>query len=430
MVLFEAPTSAITADYFLVLGANAASSGNNWHLTVVFEDGTVDEVTVKKGNLGDFEPKKDEHFYQAWSYAEQSDGTYKLGSMYLGCDGTNVVNDDTVTQSGGKGLAYNLSNQTFALDRECAHGSNASLLPYVAYGKDFNIWDVTEVKFASDTTSAGKFSSTKVNAVVIEDKGTLRTAWIWDVEEEDDNKKPGSNTTLDVFEDKDNVIHVNSTKTLNAADVARAIKDYLDPDGRNVDAVSYDPRSMEATVTYDDGTTVKYNVVVSDNMPSSEAVDMGRTLSNMVQMSGSSDKSNEPPLNFTGKGTVKGTHVTVNYQPGTADDTVGAVPATVADLAIFLENLHFDGGIEVITYDDTEYTWDATEVNTRSKWKDGATPTPETLVKAISDDIGNLFDDGSSGGAFATGGTVTFEMDLDGVEMTFSVVIPDPRPAP
>ena len=186
VVLFEAPTSAITADYFLVLGANAATSGN-WHLTVVFEDGTVDEVTVKKGNLGDFEPKVDEHFYQAWSYSEQADGTYKLGTMYKG---HNMSDSKDLLESGGKGIAYNLSNQTFALERECTHGANANLLPYVAYGKDFNIWDVTEVEFKGDTTATGKFSNTRVHAVVIEDKNTLRTAWIWDMEDEPDEEEP------------------------------------------------------------------------------------------------------------------------------------------------------------------------------------------------------------------------------------------------
>ena len=49
----------------------------------------------------------------------------------------------------------------------------------------------TEVEFASDTTTTGKFSSTRVHAVVIEDKNTLRTAWIWDVED-DESYTPGT----------------------------------------------------------------------------------------------------------------------------------------------------------------------------------------------------------------------------------------------
>ena len=227
VVLFEAPTSAITADYFLVLGANAASTGNNWHLTVVFEDGTVDEVTVKKANLGDFKPTKDEHFYQAWSYSEQADGTYKLGTMYKG---HNVGDSKDLLESGGKGIAYNLSNQTFALERECLDGANSILLPYVAYGKDFNIWDVTEVEFASDTTTTGKFSSTRVHAVVIEDKNTLRTAWIWDMED-DDPYVPGTvNKDIIVKIVSDTKIEVE-LKSGDLVDRADAVFDKLAQEG-------------------------------------------------------------------------------------------------------------------------------------------------------------------------------------------------------
>ena len=226
VVLFEAPTSAITADYFLVLGANAATSGN-WHLTVVFEDGTVDEVTVKKGNLGDFEPKVDEHFYQAWSYSEQADGTYKLGTMYKG---HNMSDSKDLLESGGKGIAYNLSNQTFALERECTHGANANLLPYVAYGKDFNIWDVTEVEFKGDTTATGKFSNTRVHAVVIEDKNTLRTAWIWDMED-DDPYVPGTvNKDIIVKIVSDTKIEVE-LKSGDLVDRADAVFDKLAQEG-------------------------------------------------------------------------------------------------------------------------------------------------------------------------------------------------------
>ena len=91
LVLFEAAYATSTSNYALVLDANAATK-DTWELNVVFEDGTVKDIIVDDDDLGGFDPDNNNHFKQAWSYSENADGTYKIGSMWTaGRDRKSVV---------------------------------------------------------------------------------------------------------------------------------------------------------------------------------------------------------------------------------------------------------------------------------------------------------------------------------------------------
>ena len=99
LVLFNTPVDTDSDDYMLVLDANAARRGDMWELTVVFEDGTVAAIDVADDDLGDFDPDINGYFMQAWSYSENSDGTYTVGHR---------------AEDEGRGTAVNYRNRTIS----------------------------------------------------------------------------------------------------------------------------------------------------------------------------------------------------------------------------------------------------------------------------------------------------------------------------
>ena len=102
-----------------------------------------------------------ESYMKAYTYAENADGTYDIG--------------DDVENAGTAKL---LKNGTV----------DSSLKGYIALSGKANVWDVTDVDTAEDKTALGTFPyNTKVNAVIVEDDNAIRTAWIWEVEEGDND---------------------------------------------------------------------------------------------------------------------------------------------------------------------------------------------------------------------------------------------------
>ena len=174
VILFEATNATDSTDYMLVLDANAATK-DTWELSVVFEDGTVAAIVVDEDDLGDFEVDNDASFMRAWSYSKNSDGTYKVGSMYRGQDTVPAVAGDD--ESTARGTAYLLKTGTVDFTEE-VNDTNS----YVALSGKANVWDVTDVDDANDSTVMGSFSKTVVNTVMVfNNDGSIRTAWIWDI---------------------------------------------------------------------------------------------------------------------------------------------------------------------------------------------------------------------------------------------------------
>ena len=155
VILFEAEAKATSANYMLVLSANAIGK-DLLELNVVFEDGTVQAIEVDDDGGHDWDDEAS--YMKAYTYAENADGTYDIG--------------DDVENAGTAKL---LKNGTV----------DSSLKGYIALSGKANVWDVTDVDTAEDKTALGTFPyNTKVNAVIVEDDNAIRTAWIWEVDEE------------------------------------------------------------------------------------------------------------------------------------------------------------------------------------------------------------------------------------------------------
>ena len=161
VILFEAEPDTVAADYMLVLSANAIGK-DTLELNVVFEDGTAE--TIKVDDEGDyFDKDNDYHYMKAWSYSENADGTYDIGTMW------NTF-----------GVADLLINRTIDLNDGAANH-------YLSLPTTANVWDVTEVEKGGDDVSTGTFhQNVYVNTVAIVSEGQVRTAWIWDLDEDDD----------------------------------------------------------------------------------------------------------------------------------------------------------------------------------------------------------------------------------------------------
>ena len=158
VILFEAEAKATSANYMLVLSANAIGK-DLLELNVVFEDGTVQAIEVDDDGGHDWDDEAS--YMKAYTYAENADGTYDIG--------------DKVENAGTAKL---LKNGTV----------DSSLKGYIALSGKANVWDVTDVDTAEDKTALGTFPyNTKVNAVIVEDDNAIRTAWIWEVEEGDND---------------------------------------------------------------------------------------------------------------------------------------------------------------------------------------------------------------------------------------------------
>ena len=150
---------------------------------------------------------------QAYSYVENSDGTYDIvrGTVY-DSEYADLYRNGTVA---------------VADTEEGVDGNDAD---YIAYDPDdANIWDVTDVDSAKDEVVAGDFTrNIVVKTVIIRDKGEIRTAWFWDLPESAD-EKPEENEDYTLTIDSFTANKEISTKT----DVALTLED---EDGKPVTA--------------------------------------------------------------------------------------------------------------------------------------------------------------------------------------------------
>ena len=160
VILFEAEPNTIAADYMLVLSANAVGK-DLLELNVVFEDGTVEAIEID--DKGSFNEENPNHFMKAWTYSENADGTYDIGTMGTDWGTADLLIEGTIDLNNGTYLA----------------------LPGTAA-----VWDVTEADNANDEVTTGRFlQNNYVNTAVVVSEGKVRTAWIWDL---DDDQTIGS----------------------------------------------------------------------------------------------------------------------------------------------------------------------------------------------------------------------------------------------
>ena len=395
LVLFNTPVDTDSDDYMLVLDANAARRGDMWELTVVFEDGTVAAIDVADDDLGYFKPEHpddDDYFMQAWSYSENSDGTYTVGHR---------------AEDEGRGTAVNYRNRTISFLKDGSKNSQ-----YISLATDANIWNVTDVEHEGDETVAGDFTNTRVNAVLIMDNGSIRTAWVWDIPQKPDEDVDFDTDTVlvDVIVDGDDP--TNRTITIeyigdepSASDLRTLITNELlsyyskavNGESTKVEITRFNDRTQEVTAevtkTNEGVSTEKwtYTFVNDDASQAADDSNWGVT---------GSDK----PYTPNGTWTVNGNIITAT---GFADTT-----ESMNDIARFLGALYRTSGAEEIRYDGKVYNWDKTGTLKGSNWTENGDPmvvNTNTLVSAIKVDLDNS--------------VRTFTLLVDGVEMTINVTI-------
>ena len=401
LILFNAEVDTDSDDYMLVLDANAAARGDKWYLTVVFEDGNVAEITVDDDDLGDFDPDINGDFMQAYAYKENSDGTYSVGDM-----ATNY----------GKGTAHNYSNRTVAFTQ-----NNRS--HYIALANDANVWDVEDVEREGDEAVAANFTKTEVNAVVIMDGGSIRTAWIWDIPQKPDEDVDFDTDTVlvDVIVDGDDP--TNRTITIeyigdepSASDLRTLITNELlsyyskavNGESTKVEITRFNDRTQEVTAE-----VTKTNEGVSTEKWTYTFVN------DTAQAAG--EYEYDDGFEYSGSFVVNGNEIIADYSEAEAGTTA---TDAMNDLARFLGGLHRASGATQIVYDGVEYAWDDDALNhdgnpvAGSCWYDakdsgynGTIGSQNTLVSAITTDV-------------VANSLTSITLVVDGVEMTISFNLP------
>ena len=371
VVVFKSAPTSNTQDWLLVLTANALTS-KTLELNVVFEDGTTKAIEVSKEDYEDEFDRADGYAYMvAYTYSENSDGTYEL-NLKSRTEATDVVL---------------LKNGTLDVD---------GMVKYPTVVDKSNIWDVTDMTTAGDDAAKGEFVvGYEKNAVVIttNEGKVLQTAWIWDKDEVEDPDHSFDMKDLYVTEDPAGTINVYTARTLSARQVANVVKTFLND--ADIDEVVYNP-SGSATVTYDDNSTVVYTVNLV-KFSSEEDVTMQEVFEDAFAY--------EYKDGYTYKGVdlkIEGTKVTGYYtstQLTTGEDVMH-------DMARLLGALYRAGGAREIVYDRVTYTWDADLGLKGSNWVDAG---GDTLVDAIVADHSTV-KDGTS-----------IRLTVDDIDITFAV---------
>ena len=224
VILFEAEPQTTTANYMLVLDANAKTK-DLWELTVVFEDGTLAAINVDEDDLGEFDPDDNDDFMKAWTYSEKADGNYSIGDMGVSEYGeAYLLKRDTIDFTD-----YNLASPA---------------AKYWSLPSGVSIWDVSDVERAGDTVALGTFTNISVYTVFVPDDGdSVRTAWIW--------AKPGQGSKPELSDDiqvfranagryNDVTFYIEETTTLTNDDMLNALLAKMKDDGcTNIDVTAW-----------------------------------------------------------------------------------------------------------------------------------------------------------------------------------------------
>ncbi|CUP34599.1 S-layer protein [Flavonifractor plautii] len=96
VILFEAEAKATSANYMLVLSANAIGK-DLLELNVVFEDGTVQAIEVDDDGGHDWDDEAS--YMKAYTYAENADGTYDIGDDVENAGTAKLLKNGTVDSS-------------------------------------------------------------------------------------------------------------------------------------------------------------------------------------------------------------------------------------------------------------------------------------------------------------------------------------------
>ena len=406
LVLFNTPVDTDSDDYMLVLDANAARRGDMWELTVVFEDGTVAAIDVADDDLGDFKPEDpddDYYFMQAWSYSENSDGTYTVGHR---------------AEDEGRGTAVNYRNRTISFLKDGKLNSQ-----YISLATDANIWNVTDVEHEGDETVAGNFTNTRVNAVLIMDNGSIRTAWIWDIPQKPDEGVDFDTDTVlvDVIVDgKDPAKRTISIEYIGEEPSASDLRTLITNELLSYYSKAVNGESTKVEITrFNDRTQEVTAEVTKTNEGVSTEKWTYTFVNDTAQAAG--EYEYDDGFEYSGSFVVNGNEIIADYSEAEAGTTA---TDAMNDLARFLGGLHRASGATQIVYDGVEYAWDDDALNhdgnpvAGSCWYDakdsgynGTIGSQNTLVSAITTDV-------------VANSLTSITLVVDGVEMTISFNLP------
>ena len=186
VVLFNSEPSNDSNDYMLVLNANHIRGDELW-LNVVFEDGTAETIQIDDDGGHNFD--RTSSYMKAYAYVENADGTYDISDR------------DPI----GEYDAHRTDNGTIYW----AAPTSVSPNPYLTLLDSSNVWDVTDVDSADSDITAGTFTRTDKNAVIVTGGSrdeTIRAAWIWDID--DTTVDFDTSDYLVVLSDADNCAYI------------------------------------------------------------------------------------------------------------------------------------------------------------------------------------------------------------------------------
>ena len=246
-------------------------------------------------------------------------------------------------------------------------------------------------------------------AAVLKD-GRAECVVLYDKADDDvDIGGSGVGGDLYVQESTEGVIDITTTKSLSAREVAGVVRNFLNDS--DIDTVTYDSKTKEATVTYNNGDVVVYDVTVNAVSSANEvaaAEMMNKVQAAINNASSAADRPN-PKANIS----ISGNTMTVNTTNGDKDYfNAAANNQSMHDLARFMGKLH-DAGAEEIMYDGDTFEWDTTQGgNSKSHWYDSTNSV--TLIAAIVSDHGSTVQGWSDTSAH----TLTLSFTVDGMPMS------------
>ena len=223
-----------------------------------------------------------------------------------------------------------------------------------------------------------------------------------------------------VTEFPEGTLNVTSLETLNAREVAAAIRDFLNDD--DIEKVVYDSTSSKkATVTYADGSEVVYDVKRVGNAAPSEIAGAELVADIQKQIGETSTTGAEVEI-------VGNTIITKPADDNACDAyvTLGSdgTSDAVKDLVGFLVKLHGNDVAE-IEFNGSTYVWND-DVRYASKWiKQGVTPDGSGNVSGTGNTLANAIEQSLTAQITALGGgsgriSVTIIVDGD-AEMVVAI---------
>ncbi len=218
-------------------------------------------------------------------------------------------------------------------------------------------------------------------AAVLKD-GRAECVVLYDKADDDvDIGGSGVGGDLYVQESTEGVIDITTTKSLSAREVAGVVRNFLNDS--DIDTVTYDSKTKEATVTYNNGDIVVYDVTVNAVSSANEVA--AAEMMNKVQAAINNASSAADRPDTRAEISIVGNKMIVNTSHANA--TYFTDGAATHDLARFLGKLHDEGASQIKftpgAGSERTYTWDVTKGdNSKSHWY-CSTATAATLVADI-----------------------------------------------